>query len=192
LKTIKAEHITIDRIRSWLNDPQSEELSEIDKAIYDRWDYCYDQLKIEKPSAVVNRLMQKFGIKKTAAYKDISDCQRLLNPINRRDLEWIRNYIVEDALFAIKLAKESLDMKAWEKARADLIKIYAIEKSDIAGIDPELLGNNQYYTMININNKTEVIDMGQIYKLPVEKRKELTDFLFKDIDIEDAKQIMET
>jgi hypothetical protein len=192
LKTLKAENITLDRIRSWLNDPNSEELSLIDKAIYDRWDYCYDQLKIEKPAAVVNRLMQKFGIQKSQAYKDIYDCQRLLNPINRRDLEWIRNFIVDDAFLRIKLAKEALDFKAWEKACETLVKIYAIEKSDIAGIDPELLGNNQYYTVLNVNNKIEVIDMSQIYKLPADKRNQLCDFLFKDIDVQDAEELMKS
>ena len=192
MRTLKAEDITLDRVRSWLNDPESEELSETDKKIYDRWDFCYDQLKIEKPAAVVNRLMQKYGVSKSQAYKDIADAQRLLNPINRRDLEWIRNFIVDDAILQMKVAKEALDFKAWEKARADLIKIYAIEKSDIAGIDPALLGNNNYYTMININNKTEVIDMSQIYKLPAEKRNQLTEFLFKDIDVQDAEEMMKS
>jgi len=192
MRTLKAEDITLDRVRSWLNDPESEELSETDKKIYDRWDFCYDQLKIEKPAAVVNRLMQKFGVSKSQAYKDIADSQRLLNPINRRDLEWIRNFIVDDAILQMKVAKEALDFKAWEKARGDLIKIYAIEKSDIAGIDPALLGNNNYYTMININNKTEIIDMSQIYKLPAERRSQLTEFLFKDIDVQDAEKMMKS
>jgi hypothetical protein len=192
LKTDKAEHITLDRIRSWLNDPDSETLSPKDREIYDRWDYAYDQLKIEKPAAVANRLMQKFNIKRSQAFKDILDCQRLLNPVNRRDLEWIRNYIVDDAILQMKVAKEALDFKAWEKARADLIKIYAIEKNDIVGIDPELLGNNQYYIQLNVNNENKVIDMTKIHKLPEKKREELCEFLFQDIDIDDAEEMMKS
>lgn len=191
-KTTKSDHLTLDRIRAWLNEPGSQELSDIDRAIYDRWDYAYDQLKIEKPSAVVNRLIGKFDISKAQAYVDIKNCQTLLNPINRRDLDWIRNFIVEDAMLQIKVAKQRFDLKAWEKARTDLLRIYAIEKEDKAGIDPELLGRNEYYVTINFGNNAEKINLNEIHKLPTNKRVQLTEFLYNDIEAEDAKFILES
>jgi len=191
-KTTKAENLSFDRIRAWLNDPDSGELSDKDREIYDRWDYAYDQLKIEKPAAVISRLMEKFSISKAQAYRDVRSCQRLLNPVNRRDLDWIRNFIVDDAILQIKMARNSLDSKSWQKARADLIKIFAIEKDDKAGIDPELLGRNEYYVAINFGNKVEKINMGELAKLPTNKRMELTEFLFQDIEVEDAKIILES
>lgn len=191
-KTTKADNITFDRIRAWLNNPENGELSAKDREIYDRWDFTYDQLKIEKPAAVINRLMAKFDVSKAQAYRDIRSCQRLLNPVNRRDLDWIRNFIVDDAILQIKVARDRLDSKAWQKARADLIKIYAIEKDERAGIDPELLGRNEYFIAINFGDKVEKVNLGELHKLPVNKRTELTEFLFQDIEIEDAKFILES
>jgi len=191
-KTLKAEDITIDRLRAWLNDPGTEELSPKDREIYNRWDYAYDQLKIETPSSVINRLVSKFSISKAQAYRDLQHCQKLLNPINRHDLDWIRNFIIEDALLQIEVARENVDHKTWQKARADLIRIYMIEKGDKAAIDPELLGRNEYFITINFGDNVEKINMNELHKLPVNKRVELTNFLFNDIDIEDAKFIIES
>lgn len=192
MKTLKAADVTLDRIRSWLNNPDSETLSETDRQIYDRWDYSYDQLKLEKPSSVINRLMAKFDISKAQAYRDIQNCQKLLNPVNRHDLEWVRNYIIEDALLQMKVAKENVDHKSWQKARADLIRIYQIEKGDNSIIDPELLGRNEYFITINFGAMAEKINMNELHKLPVNRRMELTNFLFADIGIEDAKVILES
>lgn len=191
-KTIKAEDITLDRIRAWLNDPESGELSDKDREIYNRWDYAYDQLKTEKPAAVVNRLIAKFGVSRPQAYRDIKSCQRLLNPVNRRDVDWLRNFIVDDAILQIKVARDSLDTKAWQKARADLIKIYAIEKDEKAGLDPELLGRNEYFVAINFGDKIEKINLGELHKMPANKRQELTEFLFNDIDEKGAEFILES
>lgn len=189
-KTLKAEDITLDRIRAWLNDPEAGELNATDRAIYDRWDFAYDQLKIEKPAAVVNRMIKRFEICKAQAYRDIQNCQKLLNPINRHDLDWVRNFIIEDALLQIKVARDRVDSRAWQKARADLIRMYAIEKEDNKGIDPELLGNNEYYITINFGDKLEKINLNELHKMPVNKRVDKTEFLFRDIDVDDAKFIL--
>ncbi len=184
--------VTFDKIRNWINNPDDIGLSESDKRIYTRWDYAYDQLKIEKPSAVVNRLVKKFGISHTLAYWDIRQAQKLFNPVIRRETEWLRDIIVEDALLQMQVAKEMLDSRAWREARQDLIKIYAIDKANVEGIDPKMLGKNNYYILVNINNKVKKLDFNKLNELPVDKRIELTDdFLYKELDSEaEAKDIM--
>jgi len=184
--------ITFDKIRAWINDPNDEGLSESEKRIYARWDYAYDQLKIEKPSAVVNRLCKKFGISHTLAYWDIRQAQRLFNPVIRRETDWIRDVIIEDALLQMQVAKEMLDSKAWREARQDLIKIYAIDKANVDGIDPKNLGKNNYYILVNIDNNVKKLDFNKLNELPVDKRISLTDeFLYKELDSEqEAKDIM--
>jgi len=185
-----AENITFEKIRGWLNDSNAPALSELEKAIYERLDYAYDQLKIEPPSSVVSRLMRKFDISKNQAYRDIRDAQKLLNPINRQDLEWIRNFIIDDALLHIKVARERIDNRSWQKARADLIRIYAIEKSEKATIDPEMLGRNEYFVTINFGSHAEKINLNKLHELPDNRRIQLTDFLFADAQIEDVEFIM--
>jgi len=185
------EEVTFDKIRAWVNNKDAPELSEAEKRILDRWDYVYDQLKIEKQSAVVNRLMKKYNIKISQAYYDIRNAQKLFNPINRRETDWLRNFIVEDALLQIKAARETNDAKAWQKARLDLIKVYALDKADKDGIDPELLGRNNYYVLINVDNTVQKVDMNKVHELPVDKRLELTsDLLYKELESEEEVDII--
>ena len=183
--------VTFDRIRMWVDNPDSEELSAKDKEILSRWDFAYDQLKICKPYEVRNRLVKKFNIKISQAYNDIRNANKLFNPVNRRSKDWLRNFIVEDALLQIETAKQNLDNKAWQLARQDLIKIYAIEKNEEDGIDPELLGNNNYFIAVNFGNEIEKIDLSKLHAMPMERRQELTNFLFPELEtIEDAEIIM--
>lgn len=191
-RTKKAEDLTFDRIRAWLNDPEAGELNNLDREIYDRWDFAYDQLKIERPSAVATRIMKKYNVCRAQAYRDIQNCQKLLNPINRHDLEWIRNYIIENAMLQMKVAMENVDHRNWQKARADLLRIYALERSEKQGIDPGLLGRNEYFITINFGDKLEKINMNELHKMPVNKKLELTEYLFNDISTEDAKFILES
>ncbi len=186
------ENTALEHIQAWLREPGTEELSAKEIEIYDRLDFCYDQLKIDRPVVVARKLMKKYGYTDRSAYYDIQRCQKLFNPINRRDLEWIRNFIVDDAILQIQVAREKFDQRAWNRARADLIKMYAIDKKDKAAIDPEMLGRNNYYITINYGAKAKKINMDELHKLPVNKRVELTSFLFQDVEIEDAKVIMES
>lgn len=186
----KAALLTFDRIRQWIDNPDTAELSERDKKIYARWDYAYDQLKTNKPAAVVNRLQKKFNISASQARLDIRHATQLLNPINRRESEWIRNYIVEDAIDQIEIARQKQDMKAWQKARADLVRIYALDKEDKDSIDPDELGQNNYYITIIQGGQAQKINIDKLQNLPEDKRIEYTEFLFEEIEDQDAEEIM--
>lgn len=182
---------TFDRIREWVDNPDSPILSQKDKEIWTRWDFAYDQLKSESSPAVVNRLMKKFGISYGQAYNDIRNAQKLLAPVNRRDTDWLRNFIIEDAMQRRKFAIDTGNQKAWAEAANTILKIYALDKGDQDGIDPNMLGNNKYFITVNFGNKVEKIDYDKLHELPEEKRVKITDYLFKDIDeIEEAEEIM--
>jgi len=190
MKALPLNTVNYEKIRAWLNDPEAEELTAEQRHIYARWDYAYDQLKLENTAAVARRLMMKFKISRATAYNDIQYCNLLLNPINRRDAEWLHNFIVEDAILQIKAAREKIDMKAWQKARADLIKIYAINKANQSEFNPAQLGNNNYYIAINFGNEIEKINTNELDQLPENKKTDLINLLYKDIDISDAESIM--
>jgi len=192
VKELPTNTLNFEKIRAWLNEPDAEEITPEQRLIYDRWDFAYDQLKLERPPSVARRLMLKYGVSRSTAYNDIGWCQKLLNPINRRDLEWVRNYLVEDAILQVNAARTALDMRAWDKASTRLLKLYAIERDEKDGIDPELLGNNNYYITVNFGDKVEKINLDELSKLPEKKRMSLTEAMFGEIDIEDAKTIMES
>jgi len=192
-KQSPAIEVTFDKIRAWLNNSETVELSDNDKKIYERWDYAYDQLKVEKPAAVVQRLKTKFGISTALAYKDLRDCQKLLSPANRRDADWIQNFIIEELMLQIKVGRESLDKTLWQKATENLTKIWQTLKGDTNELDTELLGNNKYFIVIGNKSEVQKIDYDKISELPTEKLVEITDFLFSELESEkEAESIMKS
>ena len=182
----KATEVTFDKIRQWVDNPDADDLSQKDKDIYERWTFAYDQLVHERTSAVVNRMMRKFDLSKAQAYLDITNCKKLLNPLYRKDTEWLRNFIIDDNILQIKVAKGINDAKAWQKANANLIRMYAIEKADKEGIDPNLLGNNSYYVMLNNGGETRKLDLDKIAQMDPGAKEKMTDYLFEDIDNDKA------
>ncbi len=184
--------VTFDKIRNFVDNPDAPELTGSEKTILERLDFAYDQLKYNTTVAVVNRLMRKYEIKRSQAYIDIRNCKRIFNPIHRRDTEWLRNFIVEDAVKQLNIAQKNRNHKAWQLARKDLITIYGIDKKDDEAIDPTLLGHNNYFININVgDNERKKIDYDMLHKLPVNKRHKLTDFLYPELESEvEAEKIM--
>jgi len=186
----KVIDVTFDRIRDWIDNPDAPDLSDKDKEIWSRWDFAYDQLKKEHPPAVVNRLCKKFGLSQSQAYSDIRNAQKLLSPINRRQTDWLRNFIIEDAIQRRDYAIQTGNQKAWAEASSTILKVYALDKNDQEGIDPAMLGHNNYFIAINAGNKVHKIDYDKLHNLSAGERENLTDFLFPDIEDAEVEDIM--
>lgn len=182
--------LAFEEIQNFVNNPDAPELAPKHKEILKRWDFAYEQLKIEARPVVVKRLMYKFEISERLARMDVRNATLIFAPINRAESEWIRQFIIDDAMQQIKAAKAKGDMKAWEKARQSLIQVYKIDKEDEDKVPVELLGGNQYFFNINFGNKVEKIDLDKAHKLPINKRLELTEFLYQDITDADADEII--
>jgi len=185
-----AENVSLERLRAWIDNPNTEVLTADEKRIWERIDFAYDQLKTETPREVVNRIVKKFNISRTQATKDIQLCNQLLAPTNRTDIEWMRNFIISDAMLQIKVAQEMLDMKGWAAARDTIMKVYLNELNSQAPIDPELLGRNTYYALININGNVEKLELDKLTGLPREKKEELAQIILEDITPQVAETIM--
>jgi hypothetical protein len=184
--------VTFDRIRAYIDNQDSAPLSVKDKELLDRWDFAYDNLKISSRSAVVSRLMKKYDIAQMTAYKDVLSAERLFGAINRRSPEWLRDFIVEDAVKHLRYATETNNDKARIEARNTLLKVYALDKNDVEGIDPKLLGNNNYFIAVNFGDRVEKINYDKLMEMPTEKKMKMTDFLFQDIDDVECEKIMQS
>jgi len=189
---IREKEVSLEKLRAWLNDPNTSHLTEDEKQAWERIDFAYDQLKIETPPHVVNRMMKKFNITRAQASRDLQLCNSLLAPQNRIDLGWLRNFIIDDALLQIKVAQETLDHKAWTSGRNTLEKVYLQELSTQAPIDPELLGGNNYFALINMNGQLQKIDLNKVVEMPQTRREKLTEFIFEDISEDTAKIMLES
>ncbi|MCF8219667.1 MAG: hypothetical protein K9J21_11900 [Bacteroidales bacterium] len=192
-KENKAEDITFNRIREWLNDPNPQNLSDKDREIYERWDFAYDQLKYERPAAVVNRIKKKFGVHENTARSDVKNAQRLFNPTLRIEAEWLEKYIIDDAKLQIQAAREAADFKAWNSARNSLIKMYELLKDKQAKIDPNQLGNNQYVLAVNFGDTYQKIDVNKLFSLQNDDKGRITELLYKPIEnTDEAENIMKS
>jgi len=181
-------------IANWVNTPHHPQLNERQQNVFDRMSFAYDQLKLESPTTVVNRIVKKFNVKPSTARMDIQKCQAIFSPQLIRTAEWLENFIIEDAMKQIKVAQELLDMKAWQTARADLIKIYAKKIDRKQKINPSDLGHNQYYITVNFGNKyIEKLDLLKLHEMPIaQKMKRIANYLYQDKDIQEITEIIES
>jgi hypothetical protein len=185
----KALTDNIAAIRAWIDDKDTANLSEDQKLTLKRWEFAYDQLKTQRITVVISRIMKMFAVSHSTARKDVENCQKIFAPTLRLDNDFIRNFIVEDAMLQIQVARESLNHRAWQLARADLIKIIQMS-NDKEDLDPEMLGNNAYYITVNLGDKAKIIDLAELDKAPRDKKIPLNDILFQEVNQDQAKTIM--
>ena len=191
-KKTRVEDMSVDMIRSWIANPDTVELSPIQKTILERIDFAYDNLKIEPSHKVVKKIVYKFKVSFETALLDVERCKKIFNPTLRVDAEWLEQFIVNDALKQIKACQKMLDHKHWQAARADLLKIYAHIKQAGDKIDPSILGDNNYFMVVNFGSNAQKIDYNKLNSLPIQERVELTDFLFQDADEVQIEEILES
>jgi len=187
---MKTEKFDIQTIRTFLDNPDSPDLPEKEKKILKPLEYAYDMLKVAPPHAVMERLKKKFGISDSTAKKDITATEELFSPSLRISGEWLERFIIYDSLKLISVCKRKMDLKHWQLATATLTKIYLNKIAKDVQIKPEMLGNNQFFTVINVGDKVMKVDMNQLNKMPVGQRVDLTNDLFKDITEIEAELIM--
>jgi len=182
---------SLDKIKKWVQDPETSRISESDKKIFDRLDFADTQLR-RKPrkKEVANLIVAKYGITLRQAYNDIWSAQKLFGSVYPINKDWWRNWLIDDILLLIDSSKATKDLKSWASAQANLIKALALDQKDDPNVDPEILGKHNFYTVININNKTIKLNMQDFQKIPVSYRKKVIDALNIPIDESDAVEIM--
>lgn len=186
----KTEELTLDRLRAFVNGDY-DKISDKDKKILLRLDFAYDQLKNETRANTVKRIVWKFKVSERQAQVDVKDCLRLFVPINRVDVEWLGNFIIEDAKLQLLGARAEGNHNARIKARAHLMKMFIVAKSEQSEIDPDMLGNNNYYVVVSNGDKMIQFNLDELNSLPLNKKMEITeDILFEEIDEEKAKLMM--
>lgn len=187
---VKVDNLPLDRIRAWIENPDTEELSEVDKRILERIDFAYNLLKIEPPHKVIKNIVNRYKVSYDTACRDVEFTNKLWNPRLRITSEWLEQFIINDALSQMKACKQMLDMSTWQKTRADLIKVYTAMIGRQAPIDPQLLGHNNYFLAINFGGQVEKIDANKLNQLPAGKREELAEMLFPDIEDIEVESVM--
>lgn len=206
----KADEETFEVIKSWVldDDNSRRQLSKRHQDIYDRWNFADDLLrKYPSKKHVANAMKTKFGIQTAQAYRDIAAAQRLFNVMHPVNKDWLKNWLFEDIILLMTRAKgqpkkilengqvqEAIDPdnETWGKCHDRLIKLFRLDADDDTKLSPEIFEQQNFFTVINIDNRNYKIELNELMRIPVSTRKKLTDALHRDINIEEAMEIMES
>ena len=187
---------THDKIIAYCLDPENNPLNDEQKKILERWNTADDLLRHYPTTKKAARLMKfKFPeLSQSQIYRDIADAKRIFNQTDPVDKEFIRRWVVNDCFRLIDIAKKqgSAGFKAWNMARAQLIKAAQLDMKEDMQLDPSIMEQHNFFTVINLGGQAMKIDLSQFLKMPVSTRKKLTDALQAPIDDQQVIEIMES
>ena len=127
LKTSTAE----ERIR--LHFLGKIELNAEDTLIKDRMETAHSMMldNFESDKNIVSYLMTRFGISKTAAYRDLFNAKNLFGDIRRHNKEHLRYLVTEWAILVFKMSHETKDLKSMEKSIEKITRANNLDKEDM-------------------------------------------------------------
>jgi hypothetical protein len=182
--------IAHQRILEHLLAPENSLLAPQYQEILERWKKADDLLdKYPNLKDAIKLYKTKYPLlSDSQVYNDFQNAKRLFNNYKPVDKEWLRRWIVNDIFKLIESAKKwgPKGFKAWNTAHANLIKASGLDQKIIDELDPEILQQHNFYTVIYINGKPVKADFSVFQSLPEATRKQLADAIFTRPMTEDA------
>lgn len=188
--------VTYQKIAEWCTNPIESDLPEEQKQIFNRWnkaDDVMDKYPVRKTAIAVYKKKFPNLSDRTIAY-DFANARKLFNNIKKVEKDWVRRWLINDIFKAIEKYKNAGEKgyKAWNAAHTNLIKAAGLDKEEKEFIDPEILQQHNYFTVINLNGELVKTDLNQFHNLPISTRKELAANLLTSPITEDvAAEIMD-
>lgn len=172
-----------DRIEKWVANPEKfGELHPEDAEIFNRWSTADDLMRrYPARKTCVKFMVEKYSYSIAQAYRDLSNAQLMFGTANVYNKEYIKNWLIEDILKLIQVAKEKGDNKARSAAHANLIKVMGFDRDDKSVIRPEDLEAHKYYAVLLMNGNSLKIDLDEIDKIPMPSRQKLINSIDNDI-----------
>jgi len=178
------------RIYEWVMNKESVFISQKDKEIYDRWDFCDNQLrKYAKLRDVESMMQAKYpNLSLSQIKRDIENTKRLFSSITTIYKEYEKLFLLEDIKDAILEAKRTGNLKARAAAQKNMYLVLGLDKDD--EIDLSKLENHEYYLTIGTREAILKIDLMNIHDMPLSARKRISDLLENEITEAEAIQIL--
>ena len=178
------------RIYEWVMNRDSSFITDTDKQIFERWDFCDNQLRKYANQREVEAMMKaKFkNISLSQIKKDIENTKRLFTSITTINKEYEKLFLLEDIKATILDAKASGNLNARTKAQKNMYLVLGLDKDD--EIDLSKLENHEYYLAIGTRESIGKIDLMNIHEMPITARKRMSDMLECDITVDEALQIL--
>jgi len=182
--------IAYEKILDHLLSPETSQLAPQYQEILERWKKADDLLdKYPNLKDAVKLFKAKYPeLSDSQVYNDFQNAKKLWNNYKGIDKDWLRRWLVNDIFKLIEAAKKwgTKGFKAWNAAHANLIKATGLDQKEIEQLDPEILQQHNFYTVINIDGKPVKADFSVFQSLPEATRKQLADAIFTRPMTEDA------
>lgn len=145
--------------------------------LYKRMFRCFE-LKCDRYSdkQIQEILMRDFDVSKTTVLRIIKQTEFVFSKRPEYKVEFLKSLLLTWYQEAIVMAFKSKNLDALSRLMGDLWK--NIDKQD-TGISPDLLGNNNYYMVLNGNYK---LDVKEIQKMGIEEKKQLLNQYSENIE----------
>ncbi|MFZ4412674.1 MAG: hypothetical protein ACOYOV_06290 [Bacteroidales bacterium] len=181
---------TYNRIFEWVMNDNSTYLPEKEKEIFDRWDFCDNQLRRFSHNREVELMMrQKFpNISIAQIRRDIENTKRFFSSITTVNKKYETAFLIEDIKDTLIKAKNTNNLLARIKAQQNYYMVLGLGKED--AIDLSLLEKHDYFAVIATDSAAGKIDLLELQKYSVSNRKNISDLLESEITDVDAFKIL--
>lgn len=178
------------RIYEWVMNRDSTFISDKDKQIYDRLDFCDNLLRKYGKQREVEALMKaKYpNISLVQIKRDIENTKRLFSSIATINKDYEKLFLIEDIKETILEAKKTGDLNARTRAQKNLYLALGLDKDD--EIDLSKLENHEYIQIIATKGAVLKLDMMNLQQTPYTARKRVSDMLESEITEFEAMQIL--
>lgn len=179
----KDSRTSIEVIKEYILDTKGRvELSEINKAIYERLKFAWFQMTQQHYSRTqtVSIIEKHFGITERQAYIDVNEALSLFGDMSKVEKEAMRMIIYEAGMKTFQLAAAQKDPKAMATALKVVSKGLGLEREDTDPPDYSKLEQNIYVIQIDESQKKNIdkllgqsgtIDLNKIEYLDYEELK---------------------
>jgi hypothetical protein len=174
----KLDYQRLERFIEYHLDTTGEMLlNDQEQLLYERLERCFE-LKCDRYNdrQICSLLMNQFDVGKTTALNIIKQTEFVFSKRPEYKAEFLKSLLLTWYEEAIIMAFKSKNLDALSRLMGDLWK--NIDKQD-TGISPDMLGNNNYYMVLNGNYKLDVKD---IQKMGIEEKKQLLNQYSENIE----------
>jgi hypothetical protein len=165
----KLDYQRLERFIEYHLDTTGEMLlNDQEQLLYDRLERCFE-LKCDRYNdrQICTMLMGQFDVGKTTALRIIKQTEFVFSKRPEYKAEFLKSLLLTWYEEAIIMAFKSKNLDALSRLMGDLWK--NIDKQD-TGISPDMLGNNNYYMVLNGNYK---VNVKEIQQMSIEEKKQL-------------------
>ena len=182
--------VTFDRIFKWVMDPDSAEITPECKAIYDRLDFCDNQLRRYARMKDVESIMRvKYpNISLVQIKRDIATTKRLFASITTINKDYEKLLLIEDIKDTMLSAKLKGDESSRTKAQKNLYLVLGIDKDD--DLDISKLEKHTYMLFVGTKDYQFNMDLMDLQNIPLTARKRISDLMESEITEAEAYQIL--